>query len=65
MKKNIYLLFLLSVLNLIGCNNQDKKKDQSNKFDIYGKTWMKLSDSGFNHKPIPNDIIITKYHDIH
>jgi uncharacterized lipoprotein NlpE involved in copper resistance len=59
MKKNIYLLFLLSILNLIGCNNQDKKKDQSNKFDIYGKTWMKLSDSGFNDKPIPNDIIIT------
>ena len=48
-------------MNLVGCNNQDKKKDQSNKFDIYGKTWMVVSVSDGNGKsPIPNEIIISK-----
>jgi hypothetical protein len=49
-------------MNLVGCNNQDKNLDQSNKFDIYGKTWIQISASSIDDgdNPIPNEIIISK-----
>tara|TARA_A100001015_G_C14870367_1_gene664093 strand:- start:511 stop:1041 length:531 start_codon:yes stop_codon:yes gene_type:complete len=51
-------------MNLVGCNNQVKNIDQSNKFDIYGKTWIKISVTFKNEWTseglLANDIVITK-----
>ena len=63
MKKLIPLLLIalmVSVMNLVGCNNQDKNLDQSNKFDIRGN-WVRVLylEDPLNEDIVPNEVLIS------